>query len=165
MFVCEICMSIWLYFCSQQQHLLFLVAFCKFIASLFFFSCACAWFESFHNWLYSISCMYPNEILQRVSLYINICIYFSLYPFILIFCIIVLAHVIFFFQWAPFQGPTTTGTYIDTTKSVWGTLIRNYFLHFFSMHFGNEKIQSSEQNTQYWKLSDIVTLSNTEGST
>ncbi len=111
------------------------------------------------------ACGYPNEILQRVSLYINICIYFSLYPFIKIFCIIVLAHVIYFFQWAPFQGPTTTGTYIDTTKSVWGTLIRHYFLHFFSMHFGNEKIQSSEQNTQYWKLSDIVTLSNTEGST
>lgn len=146
-FVIDICMTIWLYFCSQQQHLLSLLAFAN--SSLMFIYIICLWFDSiFHISFHA--CRFLNEIPQRVSLYINICIYFSLYLFFFFF-VSVLAHLYIFLQWVPFQGPTTTGTYINTTKSLWGTLLRHYFVHFFfsSMHCGNEKTQSSEQNTQH----------------
>lgn len=80
----DIFMTIWLYFCCQQQHLLFLVAFANSSLSIIYFSGACIWFDSsFHIQFHA--CEFLNEILQRVSFYINICIYFSLYPF---FCFV-----------------------------------------------------------------------------
>lgn len=92
----DICMPIWLYFCCQQQHLLFLVAFANSSLSIVYFSGACIWFDScFHIQFHAFE--FLNEILQRVSFYINICIYFCLYPFFSFsFFFIVLAHVIIF---------------------------------------------------------------------
>lgn len=99
-FVIDICMTIWLYFCSQQQHLLSLVVFAN--SSLLFiyiiyFSRACIWFDSiFHIQFHA--CGFLNEILQRVSLYINICIYFSLYLFF--FCLSSCTPYIFIYFFA-----------------------------------------------------------------
>lgn len=67
----DICMTIWLYFCCQQQHLLFLVAFANSSLSIIYFSGACIWFDSsFHIQFHAFK--FLNEIVQRVSFYINI---------------------------------------------------------------------------------------------
>lgn len=145
-FVIDICMTIWLYFCSQQQHLLSLLAFAN--SSLMFIYIICLWFDSiFHISFHA--CEFLNEIPQRVSLYINICIYFSLYLFFFFF-VSVLAHLIFFCNGFLFKGPQLLA-HISIQQNHCEVHCSDIILctFFSSMHCGNEKTQSSEQNTQH----------------
>lgn len=142
----DICMTIWLYFCCQQQHLLFLVAFANSSLSIIYFSGACIWFDSsFHIQFHAFK--FLNEIVQRVSFYINIMhLFFSVSVFFFFFR--VLAHVIIFAMgsflrahnyWHIYWYNKIIVRYIDQTL---------FCALFFSMHCGNEKTQHSEQITQ-----------------
>ncbi len=115
------------------------------------------------------ACGFPNEILQRVSFYINICIYFSLYLFIFLFFLYHSSCTRYIFfpvgsfsrahnYWHIYWYNKISVRYIDQT------LFCALFLNAF-WEWENTEFWTKYPILKYWKLSDIVTLSNTEGST